>query len=469
MADPADADALRQSYQAVPYPSLPVRASHPSLLAANAILHGLLPAPVTSCRVLELGCATGGNLIPMAAGLPGARFVGVDLSPRQIDEARELAGAVGAGNLTWLACDLLDLDDHDLGQFDYIICHGIYSWVPPPVQQAILALCQRHLAPHGIAYISYNTYPGFHARQPVRDMMLFHTRGLPPAEAAPAARRLLEVLRASVGDPDATWARVLRDEADKIAGTPDAYLVHEHLEPENRPCYFHEFMAAASAHGLGFLCEAERLATFADLPDSFQALAPGRSQIDQEQYFDFLCNRALRASLLCRSDAGVGERVAEPDPRALFALCAAFPLDDPSGEVVRYRSHSGEFTLEDAAMRALLGHLYQRYPQASPVAELPALAAGAVSRAWSAGLCDLHAHAPPVVGVVSVRPTASPVARVLATRQATLPNQWHQPHELDAFTRELVTRLDGRKNLGPRTPQVKAALQHLAANGFLCA
>jgi len=461
----ADPDALRQTYEAVPYPSLPVRASHPSLLAASAIMHGLTPAPVASSRVLELGCAGGGNLIPMAASLPGARFVGVDLSPRQIDEARELASAVGVSNLTWLARDLVDLGD-DLGMFDFIICHGIYSWVPPAVQRAILALCQRHLAPHGLAYISYNTYPGFHTRQPVRDMMLFHTRGLPPAEAARAARHLLEVLQASVGDPDATYARVLRDEAERIASAPDGYIVHEHLEPENHPCYFHEFMTAASAHGLAFLCEAERLATFNDLPDSFQALAPGRSQLDQEQYFDFLCNRSLRASLLYRADAE--GRIAEPDPRPLWALCAAFPLDDPSGEVVRYRSHTGEFSLYEPAMRTLLRTLYQRYPAACPVADLPADAAAAVPKAWTAGLCDLHTHAPPVVATVSARPTVTPLARALARRQTALPNQWHQPIDLDPFERDLMTRLDGRKNLGPRTPQLQAALQRLAANAFLC-
>ena len=88
--------------------------------------------------------------------------------------------------------------------------------------------------------------------------------------------------------------------------------------------------------------------------------------------------------------------------------------------------------------------------------------------AWAAGLCDLHAHAPAVVAAVSTRPTVSPLARALARRQATLPNQWHQPLELDAFERELLTRMDGRKNLGPRTPQLQAALQRLAANAFLC-
>ncbi len=125
------------SYQEVPYPNDPYRSSHPDQLATVAILAGLSPPPVSRCRVLELGCARGGNLIPMAVEMPQAQFVGFDSSGHQVREGCELIERVGLGNIRVEARDILDLDAA-IGTFDFIICHGTYSWVEPEVQEKIL-------------------------------------------------------------------------------------------------------------------------------------------------------------------------------------------------------------------------------------------------------------------------------------------------------------------------------------------
>ena len=65
-------------------------------------------------------------------------------------------------------------------KFDYIICHGVYSWVLEATRAAILRLCRDGLTNHGVAYISYNTYPGWRLRQVVREAMLFHAGGRTP-------------------------------------------------------------------------------------------------------------------------------------------------------------------------------------------------------------------------------------------------------------------------------------------------
>lgn len=113
---------------------------------------------VAGSRVLELGCGTGGNLPPMAATLPGSQFTGTDMSERQIEMARELAEGGRLRNIEFLAGDALPLlaDTAD-GSFDYIILHGLYSWVPLQVQSALLPLCGGLLSEAGIAYVSYNT------------------------------------------------------------------------------------------------------------------------------------------------------------------------------------------------------------------------------------------------------------------------------------------------------------------------
>lgn len=74
-------------YDEVLYPGNAFSQAHPERLAAFAALMGLRPTPVESCRVLELGCGDGGHLIPIAAVLPGSRFIGIDLSQTAIDTA----------------------------------------------------------------------------------------------------------------------------------------------------------------------------------------------------------------------------------------------------------------------------------------------------------------------------------------------------------------------------------------------
>src|SRR3954466_10350885 len=159
-------------YDAIPYPTSPFRQTRPERLAAIAKQFGLTPPPAQNCRVLELGCSMGGNLIVMAQDHPESRFVGIDASSRQIADGWKTIDALGLKNIQLRQLDILDIGD-DLGEFDYIISHGVYSWVPPRVQNKMLEVCQRHLAPNGVAYISYNTLPGWHIRGVVRDMMFY--------------------------------------------------------------------------------------------------------------------------------------------------------------------------------------------------------------------------------------------------------------------------------------------------------
>jgi SAM-dependent methyltransferase len=184
----------RTSYDEVPYDSYPFPQTHPDRLATIATLLGLQPAPVEHCRALELGCAAGGNLIPMALTLPDSTFLGIDLSARQIDDGRQTVAALGLTNIELRQLSILDVDA-SFGRFDYLICHGVFSWVPAAVQEKILAICAAHLAPHGVAYISYNTYPGWHLRGMIRDMMLYHAQQFrEPAVRVRQARNLLDFL-----------------------------------------------------------------------------------------------------------------------------------------------------------------------------------------------------------------------------------------------------------------------------------
>jgi cyclopropane fatty-acyl-phospholipid synthase-like methyltransferase len=149
------------SYDEFPYPGGTFRPTHPTHLAMIMRMFGLTPVSPKNCRVLELGCSIGSNLIPMAQDLPDSEFVGIDLSARQVEEGQGTISELGLENIELRQLSIMDVDE-SLGKFDYILCHGVYSWVPHEVQQRILEIGKQHLTDSGIQYVSYNTYPGWH-------------------------------------------------------------------------------------------------------------------------------------------------------------------------------------------------------------------------------------------------------------------------------------------------------------------
>src|SRR5262249_7261878 len=288
------------SYDQVPYDARPRYATHPDCLATLARLLGMSPAPVERCRVLELGCSTGGNLLPLAEALPNTTFVGVDLSSRPIETGPQVAAALGLDNLHREARSILDIDP-SFGEFDYVICHGVYSWVPAEVRDKLLSVCKANLAPQGVAYVSYNTYPGWYLRAGVRDLMHFHTGGVDEPEAKVGqARAILDFTLESTPDADGPWGKILRDEADLVRAGGGYYVYHEHLESDTPPVYFRQFMEHAQRHRLQFLGEAQlhtSLSVYpAEVQQTLRRISPDLFHL--EQYLDFLTNRAFRRTLL---------------------------------------------------------------------------------------------------------------------------------------------------------------------------
>lgn len=219
-------DRLRADYDTAPYESHAFPQSAPGHLAAIAYLFGFAPPEVATARVLEIGCASGGNLIPFAAEHPQAHVVGIDLSQVQIDEGRRRVQVLGLENLELLQGDIAQMDLATLGQFDYIVSHGVYSWVPDNVQDAILSAFRKLLVPDGVAYISYNVYPGWKAKEIVRDAMLMRSGGREtPEERVAYARGMITFLE-DVAPADSVLATVLADYKVIAASSKDYYLLH---------------------------------------------------------------------------------------------------------------------------------------------------------------------------------------------------------------------------------------------------
>ena len=119
-------DGLRS--RSLPEPSVRRDASRICLATLGA-LFGMNPARLESCRVLELGCGEGANLIPVAFQWPESEFVGIDLSAEAIRYGNDFIGRLGLRNITLRCLDIMEID-REFGSFDYIIVHGVYSWVP---------------------------------------------------------------------------------------------------------------------------------------------------------------------------------------------------------------------------------------------------------------------------------------------------------------------------------------------------
>lgn len=450
------------SYDTLPYIARALPQTHPDSLAVAAALHGMTPVPVERCRVLEIGCANGANLLPMAEALPESQFVGIDLSSVQIAEGQSVIDALGLKNLTLRAADLMTLDD-SIGAFDYIICHGVYSWVPPAVQDRILQLCARQLSPNGVAYISYNTYPGFHKRQPFREMIRYHAGEISdPTEAARQGRMLLEFLLKNVTDQSGSYARLLRDELEKLRALPLSYLFHEHLEDHNHPCYFHEFMARASAHGLQFVSEAEGKSGFEMLPEAAKEALSGIAHdvVRREQYIDFLRNSSLRSTILCAATLPLKrdmECAAVADFQVLSGSQPEGQLGDLlSSEPVKFRTRLGAATVEYPPFKALLMHLYEQRPRSMTITQLASEVSRRVNApieaaelcemaayAYCMGLVYLRARTPQLAATVAEKPVTSPLNRLHAQRGMSINNGWHQAIAVDAPERQILMRLDG--------------------------
>ncbi len=461
-----------RSYEQLPYESGPHYPTHPDCLATVATLMGMRPADVGAARVLELGSGNGGNLIPMAAGLPEARFLGVDLSPRQIGQGQELIRAAGLENVELRAADLLDLGE-ELGTFDYIICHGVYSWVPAAVRDKILSICRDSLAPHGVAYVSYNTYPGWHFRGVAKDMLHFHTRHLDqPDQRLAEARGLLNFLVQSIPDNETPYARVIRSEAEGFQREPDYYLVHEFLDEVNQPFYFYQFAEAAAEKSLQFLAEAWHHTRLDDLPTQVQQTIRDISPdlIHVEQYLDFLRQRTFRRTLLCHDSISLSRSPTMEQILGMSVSAMAWPLEEADQDPdVRRRAvphgcrpdHHDQPPGRQSGVCPIVGnlsadHRSRRSAGGSPLPNsiarrtLQPLSdadlAGLLVRCFLSNSLMFHVHAPRFAGALSDMPCASAFCRVQAGLGAAVANQWHRQFELNELDRQILVRLDGDHN-----------------------
>jgi SAM-dependent methyltransferase len=446
------------SYDEISYPGAAFPQTHPDRLATLARLFGGRPGSVERCRVLELGCGDGGNLIPMAYALPEAHFVGLDLNAAAVARGLATIEALGLGNVQLDVGDIGTLEARALGRFDHVIAHGVYSWVPEEVRAALLPLCRACLERDGTAFVSFNALPGGHLRQVIRDALRRQVGGIAdPRARIDAARALLRRL-AEREQYDGALGRELQ----RTLTAADSLIYHDVLAETNAFQSITEFAAHAAAAGLRYLCNAE-LHDGIDGVAGEQIDAPG-DRVAREQQLDMLTLRMFRQAILVRDDAHATGRLRAD---ALAGMHIRSSLRPPrnvrlTGRAIdQFRAPGGgTLRIDHPLAKAALLELADAWPGSVAFEPLAGAAAARLSEprdeaTLSAALLEtyrrraieLHAWQPPVAAEPDERPTASALARRQAAGGEYVVTLRHETVRLeDSRSRRLLTLLDGTRD-----------------------
>ena len=459
--------------------------THIEKMALSARVFGMEAAPLETARVLELGCGDGSNIINMAINFPNAEFVGIDGSTVHIERGREMLKHARATNVTLEAIDITHIQDQ-FGTFDYIICHGVFSWVPETVREHILRICREQMSPLGIGYISYNAYPGWKQYEMLRDMMNFHViRREDQKEQIFQARALVQFLNSHIPDTvNDPYGKFISSQVDFIMGLSDEYLYHEYLEAHNQPYWFYEFAELLDKNTLQYLGDTD-LSSMLSLhwPNKTKDILNevSSNQHELEQYMDMLRGRRFRCTLFVHH---ARELTREIEPNVFKAFyysykaCDKWSSLDPTKEaedppsiertsenIIAALQNSVEHShIHNSIQIAIFQHLHKMWPKRIHFTELTEIAAIAKGERLNdtevhslAGLLQtfflrndikIHLFCPLVANDIPERPHFNGVARYQVTYQEAFSTQLHNMLMVkDEWAREMVRLMDGTRTL----------------------
>lgn len=463
-------------YEVMPYPSKFFLQTHPDRLATLAMLFGMNPQAVETCRVLELGCGNGSNLVSHAFNLPDAKFVGVDLAENHIADAKTAAENLKLQNVEFYQMDVMEMSAEKFGKFDYIIAHGLFSWVPEFVREKVLALYREMLAPNGVGYVSYNAYPGSHHREMVQKMMRFHARHFDdPMEQVGKSISFLAFLCENTTEKE-VFGNILNRDLQRHFEHDAADIFHDDLSPFNQPFYFHEFAALLEKNDLQYLAEAElqAMGTQSLSPDAQKFIESLEDLVEREQYLDFLRGRIFRQTLFCHREIEL-DRKPEPPVLQKFLLASAIrPAsanpDLATQKVEKFIGFKGVgIEIDHPLTKAALFHLDEIWGRAVSFGELLKMAretiesqgfradnwdeqffiAGAIMMQISrgTGLVELHLFQPEAFREVSEKPRVNDLARWQLPQANNVLTGLNLDIKIeDEISRHLLEVLDGTRD-----------------------
>jgi SAM-dependent methyltransferase len=491
-------DASFDGYERTPYTSHAYAESHPDRLRVVARLSGWNPPTVPGARILEVGCGRGGNLLAMAISLPGAELVGVERSAHQAAEARTIAGQLGVTNVTVHTASFTDPDvlrDAE-GTFDFVVAHGIASWIPPEDRTTLLGRMARWLSPNGVGYVSFNVLPGWYERFAARDWLRFCASEDGRATGHAAAPVALHWLHEAISPELTAYRRGLASVEARLRETDVRYLVHEYMEGENHPVRVTDFFDEAERAGLTYLGDAIPASVALEtLPDPVRRNAEALSVRGAQALVDFVRCTAFRRALFVRKDKSAARGWRFPwklDVEVVRSLRIASRLRPSPNDPACFEGTGTSVQVPSTLAQAALLELYEAAPRAltfdvllerakprsggSSALEGGEELAGEVRDLWLAvdGI-DLHDYDPPFEVKVTERPKGCPFARLQAKTREGLTNRWHQEVILrESILGDVLLASDGTRTtsdiarvLSIDEELVKASLLVLAKSALL--
>lgn len=397
---------MANPYDELRYPTTAIDLSAPERLALTSLLHGGPRSPRSGYRVLELGCGNGGNLLPMAWYRRHAELWGIDGALEPVREARARAAALGLDNVELVHAGFEDADerlDPEL-RFDYILAHGVLSWVSDTARDALLRLCAQRLRPGGLVYLNYNTLPGWGLRGMVRDFLLAQTAGEGGLRARSEAARAVAARLADALDDDDPhpYRRLMANELRLVRDSHVAYVAHEYLSPHNRAYWRHEMLARLAEHGLTHVAEADFDRPWERGGDGFVQWLRGEGIVGHglEDTVDLLRYRQLSSPVLTRAPWERCPITVKEMASLDVASCLRWQGPGDDGDERFEHPNGTEVTVQEAEVVAGLRSLAERWPQARPVGDAFPDVAGVLD-----DLVLLHAN-----GLVELRsPEVGPV------------------------------------------------------------
>ena len=373
-------DPLQGQYDETPYQDEAFPQFDLARLLGLARLFQLGPEPNRDepVRVLDLGCASGVHLREQAARYPAARFTGIDFSAAELKSGRQAIAEAGLTNVELIQGDLRDAEI-PTEEFDLVLCHGIFSWVPDDVKESIFRHCRTGLRPGGIAAIAYVTYPGWKQREAIRELLALRVQNIEkPDERIRQSALMLRFLHSGYSSmPDSSQSQYLKEIVEGMQRSPSNVFFHDELGREHDPCYFLQFAQWAADSGLAYFAECD-LSTMSlqNLPTEsrslLQEIAP--DFLETQQILDFIVNRSGRSSLLVRDDAETKPELGEDFMEELL-FTTDLQVDSLSGPSTEgpldLRSARGhKLTIRDPLMKKTLLRLIDMTPEPLSLASM---------------------------------------------------------------------------------------------------
>jgi methyltransferase-like protein/cyclopropane fatty-acyl-phospholipid synthase-like methyltransferase len=469
----------KSSYDEFPYISYPFPYTRPEHFMTIGKLFGMTLPSIDNARVLELGSACGGNLINFASDHPNSFSLGVDLSKIEIENGVKIIKDLGLKNIELRNISITDIDE-SFGKFDYIIRHGVFSWVPDSVKNKILEISSKLLNPNGIAFVSYNALPGWNMVNSIRDMMKFHSKIFEsPIDQINQARLFLNFISEALEGSSSSYAKFLKEETLNLARQEDQYLLHEYLIGENKQFYFHEFIGMAKANNLSYLADSHIHSMFlGNLPEkAAKQLSTINDIVRTEQYMDFIQNRRFRCTLLCHEDVRVNRNITSAKILEFYSTCnlvASRLLNDTDlsntlETITFYFNNSKDSSISTSSpiMKAIfytyadnignplssseLFDLASKKLQKVSVKDIELEFNNVIGKLVFGGYVTLFAIKPNAIFHVSSKPEASNATRYQAKNVALdrlfVTNQINEIFQLQIYEKHVLELLDGTNDI----------------------